>query len=252
MEADSTPLLAAPVADSVTGPAEAPPAPAASSTARHSAETTLLTSSVAEPPPVAAPPATSLSAPPATSPAVPPATSPPAPPTARFPTPTAGVAPVETAAVGRPPAPAGLPPAEPYRFTLRRLTWIDKVIGLSSLALFVTLWVPWYSAGSGYVEINLNAINAHSYVAFALLTSIVLVAYLAARAGWDRLPMRLPIAHAPLLLVFVLLQLVIVVLGVISSPDGFDHAAGSWIGLVEALLATVAIGGPILQASQRR
>jgi hypothetical protein len=89
-------------------------------------------------------------------------------------------------------------------------------------------------------------------VAFALLTSIVLVAYLAARAGWDRLPMRLPIAHAPLLLVFVLLQMVVVVLGVFSSPDGFSHAAGSWIALVETLLAAVAIIGPVLQGAQRR
>jgi hypothetical protein len=39
---------------------------------------------------------------------------------------------------------------------------------------------------------------------------------------------------------------------VISTPDGFSHSAGSWIGLVEALLAAVAIVGPVLQASQRR
>jgi predicted ferric reductase len=89
-------------------------------------------------------------------------------------------------------------------------------------------------------------------VAFALLTSVVLIAYLAARAGWDRLPVRLPIAHAPLLLVLVVLQLAIVVLGVLVSPQGFSHDAGAWIGLVEALLGAVAILGPVVQSTQRR
>jgi len=139
-----------------------------------------------------------------------------------------------------------------YHFQLRRLTLIDQLTGASALVLFIALWLPWFGYSTGSFDYSVGGINAHSYLSFAVLTTIVLISYLSARAGWDRLPVRLPIAHAPLLLVVGVVQLLLVVIAFLSTPKGLGHNAGSWIGLIAALGASLPIAIPAIQASQRR
>lgn len=147
-------------------------------------------------------------------------------------------------------APAGVAP--PFRFQIRRLSVIDQVTAVASLLLFVALWMPWFSVGDDTYRVTIGGINAHSWLSFALVTCLVLIGYLTARAGWDRMPVKLPIAHAPLLLVVGLIQLLIVVIAVLATPDGFGHAAGSWIALVAALGASVPILIPVVRSGTNR
>jgi hypothetical protein len=142
--------------------------------------------------------------------------------------------------------------APPYRFQRRRLTVIDQVTAVSAVLLFVALWLPWFGVSSGSFSYSSGGINAHSYLAFVVLTSVVLISYLAIRAGWDRLPMRLPIAHAPLLLVVGIVQFVIVLIAFLSTPQGLNHDAGSYIGLIAAIGACLPIVIPAIQASHHR
>jgi peptidoglycan/LPS O-acetylase OafA/YrhL len=152
-------------------------------------------------------------------------------------------------------APVGQPAAAatpPYRFQLRRLTPIDQITAAATVVLFISLWMPWFGlSGNGY-DYSLGGINAHSYLAFVLLTTVFLIGYLAARAGWDRLPIRMPVAHAPLLLVVGLVQLVIVVIAFLSAPTNLGHDAGSILGLIAAIGAVLPIVIPVIQASQHR
>lgn len=146
--------------------------------------------------------------------------------------------------------PAGVAP--PYRFKLQRLTIIDQITAGATIVLLIALWLPWFGVSGGGFDYSTAGINAHSYLAFALLTSVVLITYLAARAGWDRLPIRPPIAHAPLLLVVGILQFLIVLIAFVSTPNGLDHSAGSYIGLVAAIGASLPIVIPVIQATQQR
>lgn len=142
--------------------------------------------------------------------------------------------------------------APPYRFELRRLTPIDQFTAAAAVILLVVLFVPWFH-GNG-CEYSLGGINAHSYLAFAVLTSVTLITYLAMRAGWDRLPFPFPIAHAPLLLVVGVLQFLIVLvafLSIPSVPGALDRTAGAYIGLVAAIGALLPIAIPAMQATQR-
>jgi hypothetical protein len=137
--------------------------------------------------------------------------------------------------------------APPYHFLWRRLTRVDQITAASSAVLLISLFMPWFGAFGQ----TIGGINDHSYLAFALLTSITLVAYLAARAGWDRLPIRLPIAHAPLLLVGSVIQLLIVVIAFLSSPGhGVGRHYGSWIALIAALGAALPVAIPAVQSFQ--
>ncbi|MBV9823146.1 MAG: zinc ribbon domain-containing protein [Actinobacteria bacterium] len=210
----------------------------------------------AVPPPPVAVPQPAGSTPPAATPSyAPPGSTPPAA-TPSY-APPAGQ-PVAGRPVAPPPAyaPAGQPAdggvAPPYRFQLRRLTPVDQITAGAAIVLFIALWMPWFGlSGAGY-DYSIHGINAHSYLAFVVLTTVLLVSYLAARAGWDRLPVRLPVAHAPLLLVLGLVQLLLVVVAFFSTPAHLDHKAGSVIALIAALAAVLPIVIPVVRASQRR
>ncbi len=147
-------------------------------------------------------------------------------------------------------APSSTAPA--YRFQFRRLTVIDQITAASAVLLFIALWLPWFGLSTGGYSFTIRGINAHSYLAFALLTSVVLIAYLAARAGWDRLPVRLPVAHAPALLVVGAVQLLIVLIAFLTVPENLNHAFGSWLGLIAALGVVLPVAISAAQAAQRR
>jgi hypothetical protein len=144
----------------------------------------------------------------------------------------------------------GVAPA--YHFVFKRLTVIDQITAVSSAVLLIALFMPWFAAtGEEGGSFHLGGINAHEYLAFAVLTAVVLVAYLAARAGWDRLPVRLPVAHAPLLLVLSVVQLVLVLIAFFSTPLGLGHAFGGWLALIAALGACLPVAVPAVQSFQR-
>jgi hypothetical protein len=152
-----------------------------------------------------------------------------------------------TPPAGSLPAPAGSATAQ-YQFSRRRLTITDQIIAAAAALLLISLWLPWFGSGGFAV----GALNAHEYMGFVLITSLILIIYLAARAGWDRLPFRLPVAHAPLLLVLGVIQLIIVVIGFLSTPRYLSHQFGAWLGLVAAVASSLPILVPAIQSAQRR
>jgi hypothetical protein len=68
------------------------------------------------------------------------------------------------------------------------------------------------------------------------------------RAGWDVLPVRLPVARAPLLLVGTALQLLIVVIAFLSKPAGLSWDIGAYLELAAAIAACGVIAGPAVRA----
>ena len=93
-----------------------------------------------------------------------------------------------------------------------------------------------------------SGLKTHTFLVFAFLAAVVLLTYLLARAGWDRLPVRLAIAHAPLLLMLGGVLLMLVLLGFLLEPDGLSRQAGAWIALLASLGATLPVGIPAVQS----
>jgi zinc-ribbon domain len=170
----------------------------------------------------------------------------------------AGAAPVTEPAPGRVPYPqaapdqpqqgqpgwnqpaTGWPPqrssAPPFRFDLKRLAPADMAVGGASMVVFLSLFLPWF----GVLGFTTSGISLHGYLAIAMLTSLALVGYLAVRAGWENMPVRLPIAHTPLLLIGTGVQLLFVLIGFLQS-DGLSREFGAYLGLLAALTACGAI-----------
>jgi len=147
--------------------------------------------------------------------------------------------------------PAGPPQhGPPFAFDLNRLSRVDQVVGASSLILIITLFLPWFGVSLGGYSASESGFDAHGYLIIPLLTAIVLIAYLVMRAGWDHLPWKLPIEHAPLLLAGTGLQALIVLLAFLFKPTGTDWQFGAYLGLLAALVACGAAVMPAINSMQ--
>jgi hypothetical protein len=140
--------------------------------------------------------------------------------------------------------PAGSNPA--YRFDLNRLSTADRVISVASFVVFISLFLPWFSSETFAV----SGMNAHGYLTFSLLAAVVLIGYLAMRAGWDKLPFRLPVAHSPLLLIGTAVQLLFVLIGFLFKPFELGWSIGAYLGLLAALTACAVVLVPATRSAQ--
>lgn len=148
--------------------------------------------------------------------------------------------------VSDPPAPVWPSPApatSQFRFDLKRLATPDLVIGGASAIALLSMFLPWF----GVLDYSTSGMSLHGYLVIALLAALALLGYLVLRAGWDTPPVRLPIAHAPLLLVGTAIQLLIVFIAFLQS-DGLTHEFGSYLGLLAALVACAVITVPVIRS----
>lgn len=140
--------------------------------------------------------------------------------------------------------PAGSAPA--FHFDVNRLNVADRVIGGASIVVFISLFLPWI----GVAGFTFSGMSDHGYLAISLLAAVVLVGYLVLRAGWQTMPFRLPIAHAPLLLVGTAVQLLFVLIAFLFKPSGWSWEFGAYLGLLAALAACAVIAVPAIRSMQ--
>jgi hypothetical protein len=145
------------------------------------------------------------------------------------------------------PRPAGMPPAS---FDLTRLTTVDKVVAGATLITMISIWLPFYTVSSGIYSVSLSG-TFHTWMWLEFLVALVLIAYLAARALWDRLPFAMPVAHGPLLLVGTSLQLLLILIALIAIPYSDQGMGLGWAAFL-GLLAALAAAGPLIVPAVRR
>jgi zinc-ribbon domain len=132
-----------------------------------------------------------------------------------------------------------------YKFDLKRLAALDLTIGGATIVVFVSLFLPWF----GILGYATSGLSLHGYLAIASLAALALLGYLALRAGWETSPVKLPIAHAPLLLIGTGVQLLFVLIAFLQ-PDGLSHEFGAYLGLLAALVACGVIAVPMIRSTR--
>ena len=143
---------------------------------------------------------------------------------------------------------AGAPtqPAGPgYQFQLARLTTLDRITGAAAVALMLSLLFHWYGNDYGY---HRSGLSGHGWLALVFLSSGVLIAYMAIRAGFDRFPVALPIAHAPLLILLGGFQLLLVLLALLAHRDQLHLSFGAYVGAAAALGTFLPVGIPFVKS----
>jgi hypothetical protein len=146
--------------------------------------------------------------------------------------------------------PGSRPPTPPFSLKLSRLSPVDQVIGGASLLLIITLFLPWFGVSGSGVTVTESGMDAHGYLVISLIVAVVLVAYLILRSGWEQLPFALPIAHAPLLLIGTVVQLLFVVIAFLAKPAFLSWQFGAYLGLIAAAVACGTIVVPAIRSWQ--
>jgi len=134
----------------------------------------------------------------------------------------------------------------PIQFDMNRLTRVDRFVAVGSLIAMISIWLPWYS----YAGFTASGTSGHGWLWLEFVVALVLIGYLALRAGSATEP-RLPIAHAPLLLIGTGLQLLLILIAFADIPYGNLGVGWGWaafLGLIAALVAAAPVMVPAAQS----
>lgn len=173
----------------------------------------------------------------------------------------ARLAPADAAGATPPPptgTPAGAAPVTgssvpPYRFDAARWSTADRIAGVATVVLFVSLFLPWFTYTAGFLGASVSfSVDGlwHGWMWLSLILSIVIVAYLVLRAGWDRLPISQDLHHPTLMMGATIVNAILVLIAFIDKPggDGVGWGFGAVLGLIAALAAAAPYAVPQLRA----
>jgi len=141
-------------------------------------------------------------------------------------------------------------PSGAFRLDLRRLGRVEQAVGGASLIVLISLFLPWYGVSVLGASFTVSGTSAHWYLVIGLLLALLLIGYLVLQSGWDKPPLDLPIAHAPLLLIGTGLQLLLVFIGFLDKPAGLSWEIGAYLALIAAVAAAAPVVVPAVRSWQ--
>ncbi|HEX4127487.1 MAG TPA: zinc ribbon domain-containing protein [Acidimicrobiales bacterium] len=173
---------------------------------------------------------------------------------------TAAGAPQGAAADATPPTPPPPPPpppsaapagagaaattsaVPPYKFDAARWSLADRISGVATIILFISLFLSWFGISVIGVTVTASGVSAHGFLYLVMIIAILIVAYLVLRAGWDELPGGINLPHLITMMVATLIDLVLVFIAFIDKPGG--SGVGWEFGAFVALIAAAAAAAP--------
>jgi hypothetical protein len=135
-----------------------------------------------------------------------------------------------------------------FKFDANRWSKADRISGIASAVLFISLFLPWFGIGGLGVSITENALSSHGFLYLVLFITLALLLYLVGRAGWDKLPINIPIAHSPVMLVVTVVNLVLILIAFLWKPTGLGWEFGAFVSLFAAAVAVAPTAIPALQS----
>ncbi len=172
--------------------------------------------------------------------------------------PTQDAPPVSAAAPAAPAAPAAAAPAAApgassmpaYKFDAARWSTADRIAGVATVVLFISLFLSWFGINVIGITVTASGVSAHGYLYIVMILSILIVAYLVLRAGWEELPGGINLPHLTTMMVATLVNLVIVFIAFIFKPggSGVGWEFGAFLALIAAIVAAAPYAVPQLRA----
>jgi hypothetical protein len=150
------------------------------------------------------------------------------------------------------PATAGHAASPAFRLDLSRLTNRDRITGTGTLLLLVSLFLPWYGVSILGISAEADGLNVHGYLYIVLLLCVAIMAYLVFWAGFEDLPVRLPLTHERRLLAASGVNTALVLLAFLIRPDGTGWRFGAFLGLLAALVAVAPLVIPAVRSRRGR
>jgi hypothetical protein len=142
----------------------------------------------------------------------------------------------------------------PVNFDLNRATTVDKVVAVATFITMISIWMPWFTVSYLGATGSGSGTAAHGWLWLEFILALVLIAYLVARVAWDTMPISIPVAHAPLLIVGTAVQLLLILIAFFDLPSsgGLSGVSVGWgFGAFLGLLAALVAAGPVLYPAIR-
>lgn len=144
---------------------------------------------------------------------------------------------------------ASLPP---FAFDMKRWTQAERITGVATLVLFVSLFLPWFTYSFGFGSVSVDGLW-HGWMYLVLILCLAIFVYLVARAGYEELPVKLPMANEQLLLIVTVINAVLTILAFLLKPGGIGFSGigwgfGAFVGLIAAVVAAAPLAIPAIQA----
>ena len=139
-----------------------------------------------------------------------------------------------------------------FRFDPNRWTAGDRITGISTVLLLVSLFLPWYGVSFLGISAQASGLTGHGYLYIVLLLCLAILAYLGLRAGSEELPARLPLTHEQRLLAATGVNAAVVLLAFLIKPEGTSWRFGAFTGVLAALAAMAPLVVPAVRARRVR
>jgi len=155
-------------------------------------------------------------------------------------------------------SPAAAPAGSQVKFDATKLTQTDRIVGIASFVLLISLFLSWFSVSLGPIgSVSASGLSAHGYLYIVLILSIVIVALLAVRAlGAWAFPSTAPVTEEQALLIATGINFVLVLIAFLLKPGGVGSGVGwsfgAFIGLIASIVAVVPLARPALAARKAK
>jgi hypothetical protein len=154
---------------------------------------------------------------------------------------------------------------------VQRLSRDDQIVGVATLLLLISLFLPWYTVSSppqtidgvtvgGGGSFSGNAFDGHGWVWIVFILGLAVLAYLVVQAGFETAPVKLPLSQVQTLLGLTGLNFLLVLIAFLVKPgtgDTFIHLSigwgfGAFLGLICAIVAFAPLALPLARARAGR
>jgi len=122
---------------------------------------------------------------------------------------------------------------------MTRFTLPDRITGISSLVLLISLFLPWYGVSVLGFNAQADGVTGHGYLYIVMLICLAIAGYLVASATMPALP-ALPLTHRQRLLAASGLNAAIVLLAFLFKPGASGWRFGAFLALIAAIVAVAA------------
>lgn len=145
-----------------------------------------------------------------------------------------------------PPVASGKPAA---KFDFARLSQKDRIVGIASLILLISLYLDWFGV-SGYG--SASGLSAHGYLWIVFILCLAIVGYFIVVALFDKFPFDLPIAAEHFLFGATLINFILTLIAFVFKPAGylllsFGYRFGAFIALIASIVALAPLAQPVIQ-----
>jgi hypothetical protein len=141
------------------------------------------------------------------------------------------------------------------KFDASQLTHVDRIVGIATVVLFISLFMPWFSINLGIATISASGLSAHGYLYLPFIVSLALIAFFTVSAlGLWTLPASSPLPRERLLLVGTTINFVLVLLAFLLKPGGsaVGWSYGAFVGLAASIVALVPLARPLIEARRAK